>query len=929
MYNPIIVEHEILKFWEKNKTFEKLRKKNKGKKVYSFFDGPITANNPMGVHHAWGRTYKDLYQRWKAMQGYDQRYQNGFDCQGLWVEVEVEKELGFNSKRDIENYGLAKFSEACRKRVEKYSTIQAQESKRLGQWMDWNNSYFTLTDNNIEHIWYFLKKCHEKGWLYEDTRVMPWCTRCGTSLSQHELLDGYDDMIHTAVYFKLPLKGKQNEFFLAWTTTPWTLTANVALAVNPNLLYVKVKKGNEVYYLSEKTKSKLLKEEKILEKLKGKQLINREYEGPFDYLPVQKKIKHKVIAWDAVGEEEGTGIVHIAPGCGAEDNELGKKENLPEIAPIDEYGNYIDGFEWLTGKNVKHILKPILEDLEKNRFLFKTEQYKHRYPKCWRCKEELVFRQVSEWFIAADEIRPRMKHAAEQVSWSPEHASKLMQDWLNNMGDWCISRKRYWGLPLPIWKCSCGHTEIIGSVKELKQKSVSKTTKIKELHRPWIDEILIKCPACQEKASRIPEVGDCWLDAGIVPFSTLKYLQDKKYWKKWFPAEFITEMREQIRLWFYSMLFMAVTLEDTNPYRSVLVYEKVHDEKGNPMHKSAGNAIWFSEAVDKIGADVMRWMYANQNPKFNLNFGYTPAREAKRKLDVIWNLGNYVNLYCKDSGRTESKTDIVSKWILSRRETTKQKVTEWLEKREPQQAIKEIETFLVEDLSRGYGQFIRDGLHHKNIQAILKNSFIEGLKLLAPFLPFMTEKLYQELGYKTSIFLESWPKPKAVLINLKLEKQMKEASNVIQLILAEREKIQMGVRWPLTKAKIVLNDPVKERAIKTFEELIKKQTNVKQIVIEKTKTVKMKVTLDTKLTPELEKEGYTRELIRRIQDLRKKAGLRKEDKILLQLEAPIPLDTKTLQTTVGAKSIGSVQKPSHKEICKVKEKEFKIAFKKV
>ena len=923
MYNPIEVEKEILEFWKKNKIFDKLREKNKGKKAFSFFDGPITANNPMGVHHAWGRTYKDLFQRFKAMQGYDQRYQNGFDCQGLWVEVEVEKELGFNSKKDIENYGLDKFSKACRKRVEKYSKIQTEQSIRLGQWMDWGNSYYTLSDNNIEHIWYFLKKCHEKKWLLKNTRVMPWCYRCGTSLSQHELVDSYKDMTHTSVYLKLPIKGKENEFLLIWTTTPWTLTSNVAAAVNPSLNYVKVEQNEEFYYLSEKTAQKLKGDYKILEKLKGKELVGLEYDGPFDYLPVQKGIKHRVISWNEVGEEEGTGIVHIAPGCGQEDNELGKKEKLEELSPLDESGFYIEGFDWLTGKNVKGVLGKILEDLEKREFLYTTENYKHRYPTCWRCSEELVFRLVAEWFISSDEIRAHMKREAKKVKWQPEHGGRLMQDWLNNMGDWCISRKRFWGLPLMFYECLCGNLEVVGSIEELRKKATDPklVDELPELHRPWIDRITIKCSKCKQDVERILDVGDCWLDAGIIPFSTLNYMNDKTYWKKWFPAEFITEMREQIRLWFYAMLFMSVTLEDKTPYESVLVYEKVHDEKGMPMHKSWGNAIWFDDAVEKMGADVMRWLYSSQNPNFNLNFGYTPAKEVKRNLDVIWNLGNYVKLYCKTKSKEESD-DVASKWIISRRETTKEKVTEYLEKLQPNQAIKEIKQFLIDDLSRTYGQLIRNNLDDKKVQAVLYNSYLEGLKLLAPFLPFITEKLYKDLcKNEKSIFLESYPIQNKKLINKQLESGMQEVSEIVQEILSQRDKEQIGMKWPLAKVEISSENTSK---LKKFTEIIKIQTNVKAVKFKEGKT---KVVLDTKTTPELEKEGFTREVIRRVQSLRKQAGLNKEDKIVLAITSSIELDEKTIKETVGASEIKPINSSKFIDKFKVKDKEFEIKIK--
>ncbi|MBI2507894.1 isoleucine--tRNA ligase [Candidatus Woesearchaeota archaeon] len=929
MYNPQEVEKEILKFWDKKKIFDKLRKKNLRNKSWSFIDGPITANNPMGVHHAWGRTYKDIFQRFKAMQGFDQRYQNGFDCQGLWVEVEVEKDLGLNSKKEIEEYGLENFSKACRKRVEKYSKIQTEQSIKLGQWMDWDNSYYTMDDYNIEHIWHFLKECHKKGWLYKGTKVMPWCLRCGTSLAQHELVDTYEEKTHEAVYFKVPVKNTKNHYLLIWSTTSWTFSSNVAAAVNPSLMYVKAEQDGNIYYLAEKIADKVLRENyKILERFKGNKLIGIEYTGPFDYLPAVKNIKHKVIAWKDVGEEEGTGIVHIAPGCGAEDHELAKKENLLIIAPIDETGDYVEGFDWFTGKNVKSIHKLVIEDLKKNNFLYRAENYRHRYPHCWRCKEELVFRLVSEWFISSDEIRPLMKKNAKEVFWHPEHGGKLMQDWLDNMQDWNISRRRYWGLPLPFYECSCGHTEVIGSREQLRKLAADpkRFDSLPELHKPWIDEIKIKCPKCKKEISRITDVGDCWLDAGIVPFSTLNYLQDKTYWKKWFPADFITEMREQVRLWFYSMLFMSTALQNQSPYKSVLLYEKVYDEKGRPMHKSLGNAIWFDDAVEKIGADVMRWQYSFQNPSTNLNFGYNSAKEAKRDLDVIWNLGNYVQLYCKH--KKEEADDVASKWIISRRESTKEHVEDYLEKLQPNQAIAEIKQFLIEDLSRTYGQLIRDELDSPKIQATLYNSFLAGLKLLAPFTPFVTENLYQEISKnKESIFLEDWPKPEKKHIDEELEKSMEEIKGIIKEILAQRDKSQMGVRWPLPNVLITNENP---RPLEEFIEIIKKQVNVKQVTF---KTGKDSVDLDTKMTEELEEEGYLRELTRRIQELRKKAKLKKEDKIKLHIatkESFLEKFKEELKEKVNAEAINidSKLEKKHKYYSKekIKEKEFEIGF---
>ncbi len=929
------IEKEVLNFWKEQKIFDKLRNKNRNKKSWSFIDGPITANNPMGVHHAWGRTYKDIYQRFKAMQGYDQRYQNGFDCQGLWLEVETEKELKFNSREDIESYGLDKFSKACRGRVDKFSKIQTEQSIRLGQWMDWENSYYTMSDKNIEAIWAFLKKCHENGWLYKGVKVLPWCIRCGTSSSQHEMSDGgYAELVHPSVYVKAKLKNRKNEFLLIWTTTEWTLSSNVAAAVNPNLDYIKVKVNDEVYYLSKSNLHKIGKNFEILSKLKGKDLLNLEYESFYPELDFQKKIKHKVIQWDEVGEEEGTGIVHIAPTCGAEDYELGKKEKLSLIpSALNEEGIYNKGFGWLSGKKIsKELKKEIVKDLENRNILFKIEDYKHRYPVCWRCKEELVFRMSSEWFIGADEIRPLMKKAAEKVIWEPKHVGKLMQDWLDNMGDWNIGRKRYWGLPLMFYECECGHLEIVGSLKELREKAVEKkiVNTLPELHRPWIDEVKIKCSKCNSTISRIKEVGDCWLDAGIVPFSTLKYFTDKIYWEKWFPAELVIEMRAQVRLWFYALLFMSVTLENKFPYKKVFAYEEVRDEKGEAMHKSKGNAIWFDEAVEKMGADVMRWIYCSQNPLFNLKFGYHIAKESEGYLKIIWNLSKYIKLY-STSNKKESD-DVASKWIISRRENVKKIVTESLENLEPNKALEEIKKFLLDDLSRTYVHFIRDKIDDKKIQTTLSNSFLEGLKLLAPFTPFITEKIYQEL-YKSneSIFLENWPIANEDLINNKCEIAIFWAKVIIQGLLSERTKQQVGVRWPLSEVILDIKEGNESlcNSIKDVEELIKSQVNCKKLIFNKIDIEEdFRIKINTELTPEIEKEGFTREILRRIQDLRKKSSLYKEDKIELSIKSEIDLDYDLIKKSSNAKIVKNLNS-NFEDKFKIKEKDFEIKIKKI
>ena len=528
------LEYEMMKFWDEESIVDKyLNKNNDADKKYSFIDGPITANNPMGVHHAWGRTYKDLYQRYKTMQGYEQRYQNGFDGQGLWIEVEVEKELGFKSKKDIEKFGIDKFVELCKQRVDKFSAIQTKQSIRLGYWMDWDNSYHTKSDENNYTIWHFLKVCCEKGLLYEGNDVMPWCRRCGTGLSEHEIVtEGYQEVTHKSVFVKFQIQNTDNEFLIIWTTTPWTLPANIAAAVNPESIYIKVEQNQEYYYIAKNTVSFLKGPYEIVEEIKGETLVGMEYIGPFDNLTIQKDVIHKVIPWEEVGDE-GTGIVHIAPGAGKEDYALGKKYNLTTIAPIDDSGDYVDGFDKYTGMNVSNVNDEIFNDLKEKNILYKIEQIVHRYPVCWRCGEELVFRLVSERFISVDPFREQIMDVTRKIRWIPEFGLARELDWLKNMDDWMISKKRYYGLALPIYKCEdCNEFEVIGSEYELKERAIEGWDLFEghSPHKPWVDYGKIECTNCKLPLSRIKDVGNPWLDAGIVPYSTLKYRSDKDYW---------------------------------------------------------------------------------------------------------------------------------------------------------------------------------------------------------------------------------------------------------------------------------------------------------------------------------------------------------------------------------------------------------------
>ncbi len=867
------MEKRLLDEWYSSGLVDKyLHKNDKSKKNFKFLDGPITANNPMGAQHTQGRTLKDLFQRYKNAQGFKQRFQNGFDCQGLWLEVQEERDLGLNSKRDIETYGIEKFCVGCRNRVNKFSAIQTEQSKRLGMFMDWDNSYYTMSETNNLYIWYFLKICHEKGWLYKGIDSMPWCPRCGTAISQHELSDdGYKTVEHTSVYAKFLLK--DNSYLLIWTTTPWTLAVNVAVAVNPEKYYVKIKlEDGEKLILVESRLGVIKEKYEVLEKFLGSKLVELSYKGPFDELPAQKDVKHKIIPWKEVSGEDGSGLVHIAPGAGEEDFQLGKKYKLPTLAPLDEFGIYLDGYGTFTEKFALSVKEEVFESLKSKGLFYKTEQISHSYPHCWRCKQELVFRTTSEWFISAKEIRPLAKKASKKANWLPESAGKRMQDWLNNMGDWPISRRRYWGLALPFYECDCGKITVVGSKKELRDLAVDKklVDALKELHRPWIDEIKIKCPKCGEKVPRIKEVGDCWLDAGIVPFSTVKYLDDKKYWQEWYPFDFITEFVSQIKLWFYSTLFMSVTLENKVPWLNVLSTGYIVDEKGEPMHKTKGNYIPFDEVAEKMGIDTVRWVDLSSNPYENIKFGYGLGDEVRRRfLLILWNVYSFFVTYSNlHKWKQIISKNVLDQWILARLNQVIKNVIVALDQYDPYTPTKEIEVF-VQDFSTWYIRRSRNRMTSEFFSTCYE-VLVTLCKLIAPFTPFIAEEMYKNLTGKESVHLENYPL--AGKFDAQLLEQMALVRKICELGHAQRKAGNLKVRQPL--AKVTINKKFSVELV----QLIKDELNVKDVIVGESE-----LELDTNLTPELVAEGKARDLVRDIQDARKEMGTGLDEKIVVYL----------------------------------------------
>jgi isoleucyl-tRNA synthetase len=891
-------EHEFLARWRERRTFERLRAQNADGPHWSFLDGPITANNPMGVHHAWGRTYKDVFCRFHAMLGEAERWQNGFDCQGLWVEVNVERDLGFTSKRDIEAYGIAEFVSLCKQRVLTYAARQTEQSERLGYWMDWNDpdelrrlrdllaedpsqvattpgaegpvtdtvemlvgrlgtkdlggSYFTFSNENNDLIWGFLAECHRRGWIYKGHDSMPWCPRCGTGISQHEMTEGYRDREDPGLTVRFPLVDRPNESLLVWTTTPWTLAANVAAAVHPEQQYVLVRQGDQGFWLGRGVLDRAVQGRFTVEDERpGSELVGWEYTGPFDELPAVEEafskadFRHRVVPWEEVGEDEGTGIVHIAPGAGAEDYQLGTSLGLPAIGPIDEDGRYHEGFGWLSRKDAPNVADDIVDDLERRGFFYHLEPYTHRYPHCWRCETPLLFRLVDEWFISMGPVydKPRSELSKEEVDaslryqimevvddirWIPEFGYDRELDWLLNMHDWMISKKRYWGLALPIYDCgACGTVTVVGGRDELRERAVAGWDQFEghTPHRPFIDAVTIRCSGCGEPVERIKDVGNPWLDAGIVPFSTLHFREDPEYWRQWYPADFVTEsFPGQFRNWFYSMLAMGTVLRREAPYKTLFGYATLFGEDGRPMHKSWGNAIEFDEAAERMGVDVMRWMYVSARPDDNILFGWHTADEARRELLVLWNTYAFFTTYARlaswmpATGAPEpAERSPMDRWILSRAAGLAADAGARLADYDALGASRRISTF-IDDLSTWYLRLSRrrfsrndDAAERAAAFATLHTALVSVARVLAPLLPFLSDAIYTNLVVAVdtqapdSVHLTRWPADElGALRDEQLEGAMATARRAVDLARTLRGTAGIRVRQPLARAWIAL-----------------------------------------------------------------------------------------------------------------------------
>ncbi|WHE88288.1 isoleucine--tRNA ligase [Lachnoanaerobaculum gingivalis] len=838
-------EREVEKFWRENRIFEKSIEDRKDAPTYMFYDGPPTANGKPHIGHALTRVIKDMIPRYRTMKGYKVPRKAGWDTHGLPVEIEVEKELGINGKEQIEKYGVAPFIEKCKESVWKYKGMWEEFSDVIGFWADMNDPYVTYHNSYIESEWWALKQIWDKGLLYKGFKVVPYCPRCGTPLSSHEVAQGYRDVKERSAIVRFKKKD-EDVYFLAWTTTPWTLPSNVALCVNPDEDYVKVKQGDYTYILASALVETVLKEDyTVLETYKGKDLEGIEYEPLWGGLNVKGK------AWFVVCDSyvtltDGTGIVHIAPAFGEDDSRIGRNYDLPFVQLVDAQGNLTKETKW-EGVFVKDADKLVLKDLEENGKLFDAPVFEHSYPHCWRCNTPLIYYARESWYIKMTAVKEDIIRNNNTINWIPESIGKgRFGDWLENIQDWAVSRNRYWGTPLNVWICDCGHMHSIGSIEELKSMSKNCPNNI-ELHRPYIDAVTITCPECGKEMRRTPEVLDAWFDSGSMPFAQHHYpFENHEKFEAQFPADFISEAVDQTRGWFYSLLAISTLIFNKAPYKNVIVMGHVQDEDGQKMSKSKGNAVDPMDALNKFGADAIRWyFYVNSAPWLPNRFHDKAVEEGQRKfLGTLWNTYAFYVLYADiDSfdptkySLEYDKLSVMDKWLLSKLNTLVKTVDEYLNNYKITETARALQSF-TDDMSNWYVRRCRErfwakGMEQDKVNAYmtLYTALITLSKIAAPMIPFMTEEIYQNLvrsvdkNAPESIHLTDFPAVNEEFIDKDLEVSMDEVLDIVVLGRAARNSANIKNRQPIgnmyVKAETVL-DPF-------YVEIIEDELNVKAV----------------------------------------------------------------------------------------------------
>lgn len=834
------VEDEINENWKKMDILDKCIEGRT--KDFVFYDGPATANGMPGLHHMVAKFLKDAFCKYHTMKGERVLRKIGWDTHGLPVEVQVEKKLGFKDKTDIEKFGIKEFNEECRKTVWENEKAFADLTTKMGQFIDLENRYITYDNNYIETEWWILKKFFDEGLFYEGAKILPYCTRCGTGLASHEVAQGYKEISVDTVIVPMKRKDEENTYFLVWTTTPWTLIANVALCVNPNEEYIKASSQGYNFIVAKKLANKVLGDDyEILETYKGSDLEYTEYEQLLPFLSVDKHAFY-VTCDNYVTMEDGTGIVHLAPAFGADDANVGKKYGLPYLNPVGEDGCYTDG-PW-KGMRVFDADEVVIKYLKENDKLFKKQRMVHNYPHCWRCDTPLLYYSKPSFYLEVTKIKDKIIEANKTVHWFPEYVGeKRFGNWLENLNDWAISRSRYWGTPLPLWRCSCGHDEMIGSRKELAEKAIENIDESIELHRPYVDDVHIKCPECGGVMTRVKDVIDCWFDSGSMPFAQYHYpFENKELWKTQFPADFIAEGIDQTRGWFYSLMVISVFVTGKSPYKNVLVNELLLDKYGKKMHKSKGNSVEPFSLIEEYGADTIRWYLPYVSPVWTpIKFDEDGLKEVYSKFfNTLKNTYNFFALYANtdevDARNLKVKYDDleeIDKWLLSKYNKLVKYTTDAYEEYDLNKVVRSITDFVSEDLSNWYIRRNRRRFWAHDLdtskKAVYKTTYdvLVGLtKLIAPVVPFISEEIYTALTNKESVHLAKFPKCDDKLIDEKIEEKMDLVRDLISLGRNVREETKIKVRQPISEA---ILDGKNKNIIGDLTELIKEELNVKEI----------------------------------------------------------------------------------------------------
>lgn len=884
-------ENKTSQYWEDNKILDKSIENREGKKSFVFYEGPPTANGKPGIHHVIARTLKDSVCRYKTMTGHQVKRKAGWDTHGLPVEIEVEKQLKLGSKHDIENYGIDRFNTKCRESVFTYEKQWREMTRRMGYSIDLDNPYITLENDYIESVWWILDKFFKEGYIYEGHKILPYCPRCGTGLASHEVSQGYKEIKSNTVIVTFKVKDK-DEYFLAWTTTPWTLAANVTLTVHPEVTYVKVKAQDKVYYVAEKLAKKLLGEEfEVIAEYKGKDLEYIEYEQLMPFVKPDKKAFFVTLA-DYVTTEDGTGIVHSAPAFGEDDYQTGRRYDLPVLQPVDEEGKYTTT-PW-EGRFVIDCDVDIIKWLHAEEKLFHKEKFVHNYPHCWRCTTPLLYYGKPSWYIEITKLKDQLIANNNSVNWYPDYVGeKRFGNWLDNLNDWAISRNRYWGTPLNIWRCECGHTTSVGSRAELAERAIENVDESVELHRPYVDDIHLKCDKCEGTMTRVTEVIDCWFDSGAMPFAQHHYpFENKENFDELFPADFICEGIDQTRGWFYSLLAISTFVKGVSPYKNVLVNDLILDKEGRKMSKSRGNTVDPFELFDKYGADALRWYLLFVSPAWTpTKFDIEGLKEVQSKFfTTIQNVYAFFTLYAntdeinpKDFFIEYKDRPELDRWILSKYNSLIAEVTKELEVYDLTKAVRKIQDFLNEDLSNWYIRRARRRFWATELtedkKAVYNTTYevLVGIaKMVAPFAPFISDEIYQNLTGETSVHLADYPVVNEELISKDVEERMDLVRDLVGLGRAARAQAKIKVRQPLQK---ILVDGKYEDLISDLVPLIEEELNIKEVVFEKN----LKDFMNFSLKPDFKTAGPI--LGSKIKSLGKALGQLEASEVVPKLEA--------------------------------------------